>query len=96
MYDEMGNVNNVLEVQEYVPEKLDSLSGFLPPPSPPSSYNQVAPLSQPNPTKGTTPWSASSMLRKNVMSCLCITHFKDVTRLNLCLQLTYNTNGTIP
>eukprot|EP00241_Pyramimonas_parkeae_P012568 CAMPEP_0114245664 /NCGR_PEP_ID=MMETSP0058-20121206/12027_1 /TAXON_ID=36894 /ORGANISM="Pyramimonas parkeae, CCMP726" /LENGTH=274 /DNA_ID=CAMNT_0001358753 /DNA_START=415 /DNA_END=1240 /DNA_ORIENTATION=+ len=43
MYDEMGNVNNVLEVQEYVPEKLDSLSGFLPPPSPPSSYNQMLP-----------------------------------------------------
>ncbi len=36
MYDEGGNVNNVLEVQEYVPENLDSLSGFDPPPSPPS------------------------------------------------------------
>ena len=35
MYDEMNNVNNVLEVQEYVPENLDSLSGFEPPPSPP-------------------------------------------------------------
>ena len=29
MYDEMGNVNNVLEVQEYVPEILDSLDSFL-------------------------------------------------------------------
>jgi len=36
MFDEMGNVNNVLEVHEYVPENLDGLSGFDPPPSPPS------------------------------------------------------------
>eukprot|EP00976_Prorocentrum_cordatum_P107365 1194626-Prorocentrum_minimum.AAC.8 len=43
MYDEMGNVNNVLEVQEYIPENLDSLSGFQPPASPASSYNQVSP-----------------------------------------------------
>lgn len=35
MYDEDNNVNNVLEVQEYVPENLDSLSDFDPPPSPP-------------------------------------------------------------
>ncbi len=35
MYDEDGNVNNVLEVQEYVPENLASLSSFDPPPSPP-------------------------------------------------------------
>ena len=34
MYDEQGNVNNVLEVQEYVPENLESLSSFDPPPSP--------------------------------------------------------------
>ena len=39
MYDEMGNVNNVLEVQEYVPEILDSLDSFLAPSSPPESYN---------------------------------------------------------
>mmetsp|Transcript_8523 Transcript_8523/g.14632 ORF Transcript_8523/g.14632 Transcript_8523/m.14632 type:complete len:261 (-) Transcript_8523:724-1506(-) len=39
MFDEMGNVNNVIEVHEYVPENLDSLSGFEPPPSPPSSYS---------------------------------------------------------
>jgi 5'-AMP-activated protein kinase regulatory beta subunit len=38
MYDDMGNVNNVIEVQEYVPENLDGVSGFDPPPSPPSSY----------------------------------------------------------
>jgi 5'-AMP-activated protein kinase regulatory beta subunit len=41
MYDEMGNVNNVLEVQEYVPEILDSLDSFLAPSSPPESYNNV-------------------------------------------------------
>jgi 5'-AMP-activated protein kinase regulatory beta subunit len=28
MYDELGNVNNVLEVQEYIPENLESLAGF--------------------------------------------------------------------
>lgn len=39
MYDEMGNVNNVLEVQEYVPEILDSLDAFTAPASPPSSYD---------------------------------------------------------
>jgi 5'-AMP-activated protein kinase regulatory beta subunit len=46
MYDEGGNVNNVLEVQEYVPENLDSLSGFDPPPSPPSSYTQPLPTAE--------------------------------------------------
>lgn len=44
MYDDQRNVNNVLEVQEYVPENLDSLSGFEPPPSPPSSYTDALPV----------------------------------------------------
>ena len=39
MYDEIGNVNNVLEVQEYVPEILDSLDAFTAPASPPASYD---------------------------------------------------------
>jgi 5'-AMP-activated protein kinase regulatory beta subunit len=43
MYDDMGNINNVMEVQEYVPENLTSLSGFEPPPSPPSSYDNPPP-----------------------------------------------------
>lgn len=34
MHDENGNVNNVIEVQEYVPENLENISGFDPPPSP--------------------------------------------------------------
>jgi 5'-AMP-activated protein kinase regulatory beta subunit len=34
MRDENGNVNNVIEVQEYVPENLENISGFDPPPSP--------------------------------------------------------------
>ncbi len=38
MFDDQGNINNVVEVQEYVPENLGSLSGFEPPPSPTSSY----------------------------------------------------------
>eukprot|EP00271_Cylindrocystis_brebissonii_P010486 TRINITY_DN26680_c0_g1_i1.p1 TRINITY_DN26680_c0_g1~~TRINITY_DN26680_c0_g1_i1.p1 ORF type:complete len:290 (-),score=30.83 TRINITY_DN26680_c0_g1_i1:746-1615(-) len=44
VYDEMGNVNNVLEVQEYVPENLDNLAGFEPALSPPSSYNNPLPV----------------------------------------------------
>lgn len=36
MRDEDGNYINVLEVHEFVPENLESLSGFEPPPSPPS------------------------------------------------------------
>ncbi len=35
MHDERGIINNVVEVQEYVPDHLDSLIGFEPPPSPP-------------------------------------------------------------
>ena len=34
----MGNVNNVVEVQEYVPENIDSISSFDLPESPKSSY----------------------------------------------------------
>ena len=40
MYDERNNVNNVLEVQEYAPENLDSLNVFEQPPSPDSSYGR--------------------------------------------------------
>ena len=46
MYDEMGNVNNVIEVQEYVPENLDNVSGFDPPPSPPASYCSPPPAAE--------------------------------------------------
>jgi hypothetical protein len=35
MHDERNIINNVVEVQEYVPDHLDSLIGFEPPPSPP-------------------------------------------------------------
>ncbi|PNH10767.1 SNF1-related protein kinase regulatory subunit beta-2, partial [Tetrabaena socialis] len=44
MFDEMRNVNNVIEVHEYVPENLEGVSGFDPPPSPPSSYNCPNPV----------------------------------------------------
>lgn len=43
MYDERGNVNNVIEVQEYQPENLDNLSSFQAPSSPVSSYDNPAP-----------------------------------------------------
>ena len=46
MYDDMGNINNVLEVQEYVPENLDSLSGFEAPPSPTASYSCPPPTGE--------------------------------------------------
>ena len=39
IFDEMGNVNNIVEVQEHIPENIDGLSSFEAPPSPPSSYN---------------------------------------------------------
>ena len=41
MFDERGNVNNVIEVQEYQPENLDNLTSFQPPSSPTSSYDNV-------------------------------------------------------
>ncbi|KAL3133479.1 hypothetical protein ABBQ38_007342 [Trebouxia sp. C0009 RCD-2024] len=43
MRDEEGNYINLLEVHEFVPENLESLSGFEPPPSPPSSYANPMP-----------------------------------------------------
>lgn len=43
MYDDSNNVNNVIEVQEFVPENLDSLAGFDQPPSPEASYDRAEP-----------------------------------------------------
>lgn len=42
MYDEMGNVNNVLDVHDYVPDNLDGIASFDPPPSPDSTYGDDA------------------------------------------------------
>ncbi|KAL2652316.1 hypothetical protein R1flu_020444 [Riccia fluitans] len=39
----LSKVNNVLDVQDYIPENLDSVAGFEPPQSPPSSYNDTFP-----------------------------------------------------
>eukprot|EP01026_Neomeris_dumetosa_P074222 TRINITY_DN7703_c0_g2_i1.p2 TRINITY_DN7703_c0_g2~~TRINITY_DN7703_c0_g2_i1.p2 ORF type:complete len:265 (-),score=32.53 TRINITY_DN7703_c0_g2_i1:814-1608(-) len=39
VYDDDGNINNVLEVQEYAPENITNLQGFEPPPSPRESYD---------------------------------------------------------
>ncbi|GAB4830725.1 SNF1- protein kinase regulatory subunit beta-2 [Ancistrocladus abbreviatus] len=39
--DEAGNYYNVLDLQEYVPDHLESVSGFEPPQSPDSSYNSM-------------------------------------------------------
>jgi len=38
MHDDAGNVNNVIEVREFVPENLGGLEGFDPPSSPRESY----------------------------------------------------------
>jgi 5'-AMP-activated protein kinase regulatory beta subunit len=37
--DEAGNSYNILDLQDYVPEDTESISGFEPPESPESSYN---------------------------------------------------------
>ncbi|KAL7213797.1 hypothetical protein ACSBR2_016349 [Camellia fascicularis] len=37
--DETGNAYNILDLQDYVPEDVESISGFEPPQSPDSSYN---------------------------------------------------------
>ncbi|KAK2968860.1 hypothetical protein RJ640_008027 [Escallonia rubra] len=39
--DEEGNAYNTLDLQEYVPEDIKSISGFEPPQSPDSSYNNL-------------------------------------------------------
>ncbi|KAI3680434.1 hypothetical protein L6452_35204 [Arctium lappa] len=39
--DEAGNTCNILDLQEYVPEDIQSISGFEPPGSPDSSYNHL-------------------------------------------------------
>ncbi|KAH6764511.1 SNF1-related protein kinase regulatory subunit beta-2 [Perilla frutescens var. hirtella] len=38
-HDESGTVYNILDLQDYVPEDIDSISGFEPPQSPDSSYS---------------------------------------------------------
>ncbi|KAF8414259.1 hypothetical protein HHK36_002259 [Tetracentron sinense] len=40
-HDDMGNAYNILDLQDYVPEDLESISGFEPPQSPESSYNNL-------------------------------------------------------
>ncbi|KAL6332671.1 hypothetical protein AAG906_010011 [Vitis piasezkii] len=39
--DDAGNAYNILDLQDYVPEDLESISGFEPPQSPDSSYNNL-------------------------------------------------------
>ncbi|KAL8461679.1 hypothetical protein ACS0TY_032967 [Phlomoides rotata] len=39
--DDSGNAYNILDLQDYVPEDIDSISGFEPPQSPDSSYNNT-------------------------------------------------------
>ena len=50
MHDERDIINNVVEVQEYVPDHLDSLVGFEPPPSPVERCLPVAPCCEPRVT----------------------------------------------
>ncbi|KAH7667307.1 5'-AMP-activated protein kinase regulatory beta subunit protein [Dioscorea alata] len=44
--DEMGFISNLLDVHEYVPDDLQSVSEFEPPPSPDSTYNQRFPADE--------------------------------------------------
>eukprot|EP00890_Picochlorum_soloecismus_P004216 jgi/Picsp_1/4796/NSC_02164-R1_snf1-related protein kinase regulatory subunit beta-2 len=46
MYDDQGNINNVVEVQEYIAENLDGLANFDPPPSPVLSYCNPTPVAE--------------------------------------------------
>lgn len=39
--DEAGSTYNILDLQDYVPEEVESISGFEPPQSPDSSYNNL-------------------------------------------------------
>ncbi|NP_001266176.1 Tau2 [Solanum lycopersicum] len=39
--DEAGNTYNILDVKDYVPEDIESISGFEPPLSPDSSYSNL-------------------------------------------------------
>ncbi|EOY28986.1 hypothetical protein QUC31_013336 [Theobroma cacao] len=39
--DDVGNANNILDLQDYVPEDLESISSFEPPQSPESSYSNL-------------------------------------------------------
>ncbi|XP_027089537.1 SNF1-related protein kinase regulatory subunit beta-2-like [Coffea arabica] len=41
IHDEAGNPCNILDLQDYVPEDIESVSGFEPPQSPESSYNNL-------------------------------------------------------
>ncbi|KAF3320006.1 SNF1-related protein kinase regulatory subunit beta-2-like protein [Carex littledalei] len=41
VHDEVGNIYNLLDVQENIPDYLESVSGFDPPQSPETSYNNV-------------------------------------------------------
>lgn len=44
--DETGTAYNILDLQDYVPEDIESISGFEPPQSPDSSYNNFQPGSE--------------------------------------------------
>ncbi|KAL5994810.1 galactose metabolism-related protein [Asimina triloba] len=44
--DEVGHVTNLLDVQDSMPENLESVAEFEPPPSPDSSYGQPFPLDE--------------------------------------------------
>lgn len=44
--NDMGHFNNIIDVNEYVPEDLQSVSEFESPPSPESSYSRPFPLDE--------------------------------------------------
>ncbi|CAJ2649394.1 unnamed protein product [Trifolium pratense] len=44
--DEVGNFYNILDLKDYVPDDIGSISGFEPPQSPTSSYDNLPPSSE--------------------------------------------------
>lgn len=43
IYDDRGNIRNILDLQEHVPENLDTIAGFEAPRSPNASYDNRFP-----------------------------------------------------
>ena len=66
MHDERGIINNVVEVQEYVPDHLDSLVGFEPPPSPPERWGTSTLI----PHSLSLPLLAEAVLMKEACGCV--------------------------
>lgn len=86
MRDEEGNCINVLEVHEFVPENLESLSGFEPPPSPPSRCFLLLITCSPDTTQSVEGAAQEHPARSK--SCLCFTQVALLQTATAILHLT--------